>query len=202
MNKKMKIISLTGGIGSGKSAVSRILQEMGAVIIDADKVAHAVIQPDTPGWREIVEVFGRDVLAADHCIDRKKLAARVFSDPQALAKLNQITHPKVNAAIRSAFEDERRKGTDVLVVEVQIIRGADWIPLTDEVWLVQAPHEVKLERLKQRGLSPDEALRRMASQTPLDEKAYPRVVTIDNSGSLADLRRQLEKLWRSIHNES
>lgn len=197
----MKIISLTGGIGSGKSAITHILQELGAVVIDADKVGHAVIQPDTPGWREIVQAFGREILAPDRSIDRKKLADRVFSDPRALSKLNQITHPKVNEAIKSAFEVERKKGTRVLVVEVQIISGADWIPLTDEVWLVEAPQQVRLERLRQRGLSPEEALKRMAAQKPLEAKGYPRVVRIDNSGSLDDLRRRLEKLWPSIHNE-
>jgi dephospho-CoA kinase len=89
----------------------------------------------------------------------------------------------------------------VLVVEVQIISGADWIPLTDEVWLVEAPQQVRLERLRQRGLSPEEALKRMAAQKPLEAEDYPRVVRIDNSGSLDDLRRRLEKLWLSIHNE-
>jgi dephospho-CoA kinase len=197
----MKIISLTGGIGSGKTAVTRILAELGAVVIDADSIAHIIIEPGTPGWQGIVDRFGREILSADSSIDRKKLAGIVFSDPDALKDLNRITHPRVNEAIRAAFENERKKGTDVVVVEVQVISGADWVGLTDEVWLVEAPLEVRLNRLAQRGLPRAEALKRVASQLPLDEKAYPKVVRIDNSFTLTNLRAQLEKLWLSLHNE-
>jgi dephospho-CoA kinase len=198
---RMKIISLTGGIGSGKSEIARILAEKGAAVIDADKVGHAIIQPGRPAWEEIVQTFGRDILAEDQAIDRKKLASKVFSNPDALNKLNQITHPRVNETIKTAIEKARKDGTDVLVVEVQVITGADWVHLTDEVWEVKAPQKARLERLEKRGLPASEALKRMASQMPVDQKTYPKVITIDNSGSLADLRSQLEKLWKALHNK-
>lgn len=135
----MKIISLTGGIGAGKSAVAQIMRELGAVTLDADQVARTVILPETPAWGEIVETFGPAILLPDRTVDRKALAARVFSDPGALEQLNRITHPRVNENIRNAIEEHRRRGTDILVVEVQIITGADWVDLTDEVWVVEAP---------------------------------------------------------------
>jgi dephospho-CoA kinase len=197
----MKIVSLTGGIGSGKSTAAHILQDLGAVVIDADKVAHAVIEPGKPAWQEITETFGRDILLPDRTIDRKKLAGKVFSDPAALTKLNQITHPRVNQEIRASLERGRRDGTDVMVVEVQIISGADWVHLTDEVWVVQAPQQVRLARLQERGLAPAEALKRMAAQVPVDEKLYPKVVNVDNSGDIQSLRVQLEKLWQGLHNK-
>jgi dephospho-CoA kinase len=200
MDKMMKIISLTGGIGSGKSEVSRILAEMGAAVIDADKVAHAIIEPGRPAWEEITQVFGEDVLADDRTIDRKKLAAKVFSNPDALKILNRITHPRVNETIKAAIEKARKDAAQDLVVEVQIITGADWVHLTDAVWVVKASQQVRLERLGKRGMPASEALKRMAAQLPVDEKAYPKVVFIDNSGSLSDLRTQLEKLWRALHN--
>ncbi len=198
----MKIISLTGGIGAGKSAAAQILRDLGAAILDADQVARAIIQPDTPAWRDIVETFGREILLPDRSVNRQALAARVFSDSAALAKLNGITHPRVNEAIRAAIEEHRRKGTDVLVVEVQIITGADWVGLTDEVWVIEAPTEIRLRRLEARGLPRAEALKRMAAQKPLDSAAYARVIGIDNSRSLAELRSELEKLWRALHNKS
>ena len=197
----MKIIALTGGIGSGKSTVAHILQDLGAMVIDADKVAHAVIEPGKPAWQEITRTFGRDILLPGGTIDRKKLAGKVFSDPAALRKLNQITHPRVNQEIRASLEQGRRNGTDVMVVEVQIITGADWVHLTDEVWVVQAPQQVRLARLQERGMAPAEALKRMAAQVPVDEKLYPKVVNVDNSGDIQSLRAQLEKLWRGLHNE-
>jgi dephospho-CoA kinase len=197
----MKIISLTGGIGSGKSAAADILRDLGAAVVDADQVARAVVLPDAPAWRDIVATFGKEVLLPDRTIDRKALAAKVFSDPGALEELNRITHPRVNQAIRAAFNEHRRLGTEILVVEVQIISGADWVGLTDEVWEVEAPVEVRLQRLEQRGMARAEALRRMAAQNPVDSRVYPRVVRIDNSGSRSELREQLEKLWRALHNE-
>ena len=104
----MKIISLTGGIGSGKSTVSAILKELGAVVIDADKVGHEVIDPGTPGWQEVVATFGRDILTPQGTIDRKKLAQIVFNNPEALQKLNQIVHPKIDAEVRCPAQEVSR----------------------------------------------------------------------------------------------
>lgn len=199
--KLMKIISLTGGIGSGKSCVAGLMEKMGATIIDADKVAHEIIDPGTPGWQEIITTFGRGILTAQETVDRNKLAQIVFNNPEDLKKLNRITHPKVNEAIRTAFQKYRQQGADVVVVEVQIITGADWVHLTDEVWVVNAPREVKIKRLRERGLPESEALKRMASQMPIDEKAYSKVVNIDNSGTLEQLKIQVEKLWYRLHNK-
>ena len=121
------VIGLTGGIGSGKSTAAQILGELGAEVIDADKVGHAIYLPDTPAWREIVAAFGSGVLAADRTIDRAKLGPVVFADPQALQTLNQITHGKIYAYIQGQIDYIRRKQlAEVIVVEAAILLEAGW----------------------------------------------------------------------------
>ena len=197
----MKIIGLTGGIGSGKSAVASILKELGATLIDSDKVGHEVLNPGSSGWWEVVNAFGRGILTPHGTIDRPKLAQIVFKDPEALQKLNQIVHPKIESEVRSRLKIFEEQGVDVVVIEAALIGKAGWAPLAEQIWLVKTPKEATLRRLKERGISEPDALARMASQTPAEEQVKRGLVIINNDGSLADLKAKVEKLWHEIHNK-
>lgn len=191
----MKVIGLTGRIGSGKSCVARFLENLGAVHIDADKVGHDVYNPGTPAWKEITDTFGHDVVSPEGSIDRQKLSSLVFNDPTAHAKLNEILHPKIRQKVEDSLECFRRQGKIAAVVEAILLVEAGWMDMIDELWLVTAPLDLTLERLKQRGLSKSEALARLEVQTP-SEKLLPMAkVLIENEGDLDDLKARVERLW-------
>jgi dephospho-CoA kinase len=194
----MKILGLTGGIGAGKSVVAEILARLGAVIIDADRVGHETYLPGTPGWQQVVAEFGRDVVAADGTIDRKRLGAQVFADPDKLTRLNAIVHPLIRAAVAERIAAERAAGrAPAVVVEAALLVEAKWDALVDEVWLVTARPEVIEQRLvTQRGLDPAAITARMRAQLGDTERAAHADVIVDNSGGLDALESQLEALWR------
>jgi dephospho-CoA kinase len=190
-------IGLTGGIGSGKSAVSRILRELGAEVIDADQIGHEVYKPGTPGWTRVVAEFGREVLAADGTIDRRKLGQRVFSDREALLRLNAIVHPLMTERIRERIGALRSGGCRAVVLEAAVLFEAGWDALVDEVWVVTSSEELAVERLvRDRGLSPDEVRRRLASQLPETRRLARADCVVRNTGTLDDLRAEVERLWR------
>jgi len=195
----MKVIGVTGGIGSGKSAASQILAELGAVVIDADRVGHEVYRPGSPGWDRVVERFGRDVVAPDGSIDRKRLGAIVFADPKQLARLNAIVHPLIRAAIGARIAAERAAGhASAVVVEAALLVEANWDQLVDEVWVVTASRAAVEARLAaQRGLDPSAIAARIRAQIGDAERAARADVIIDNSGSLEALRTYLTALWRA-----
>jgi dephospho-CoA kinase len=197
----MKIIGLTGNIGCGKSTVARFLQELGADCIDADKVGHEIYNPGTPGWQETVETFGQDILSPEGTIDRKKLSQKVFNNPEAVARLNRILHPKIRQAVEKRLDEARRRGKEVAVVEAILLVEAGWMDMVDVLWLVVAPHDLTLKRLKERGLPEPEALARMAAQTPPEKLKQYAGEVIHNDGDLAKLKSTVENLWRKIHNE-
>jgi dephospho-CoA kinase len=196
----MKTIILTGGIGSGKSAVSSILQQSGAIIIDSDRVGREVVDPGTPGLQEIVEHFGEDILAPDNTLDRKKLAQKVFRNPEALKKLNHIIHPRVDAEIENRLQQYRDQGVKTVFIETALIENSPWVTDADEYWVVKAPREIILKRLQGRGLSESESLARMANQSPPEEKVKHGLVIINNEGSLEDLKSNVMKLWLKTQN--
>jgi dephospho-CoA kinase len=195
----MKIIALTGGIGSGKSTVSAILKDLGAAVLDSDQLAREV--RDTTSLQEVVAAFGTKILTSQGSIDRRKLAQVVFTDQQALSKLNHIIHPKLEAEINRQLEELERKGTAVVVVEIPLIAEAEWPRRADQVWGVKAPRDLTLKRLAARGLSQSEALARMANQTPPEQHVKHSLVIIENDGDLQALRTKVEKLWEGIHNK-
>ncbi len=203
----MKTIILTGGIGSGKSTASLILRELGAAIISTDQVARDVVDPGTPGWQEVVDTFGREILSADNAIDRPVLARVVFHNPEKLQKLNHIIHPRVDQAVETRLDEYQAQGKPAAFVEMGFIIEKSWMSRVDEVWVVKTPREVILKRLQGRGMTESEALARMANQTPPEETvkkgglAKARLVLIDNSGNLNDLKARVEKLWNKIDNE-
>ncbi len=192
----MKVIGLTGGIGSGKSTVAAILAEMGAKVIDADKVAHEVFIPGTEGYREVVKTFGKDILVENGEIDRKKLGAKVFNNPQALEKLNSIIHPRAYNLVKSRLNEFRRQGVPLIVLEVILLVEAGWDHLVDEIWATAVSEEVVIERLKkQRGLSREEVLARIHSQTSNEERISHADVVIYNDGGYDDLVAAVKSHW-------
>ena len=152
----MKVIGLTGNIGSGKSQAASILVELGAAHIDADKVTHEVYEPGTPGWQELVQAFGRGILTPEETIDRKKVSQIVFKNAEAIAKLNKILHPKIRKEIESRLKQYREQGKKAVIVEAILLVEAGWMDMVDELWLVTASRETTLQRLKERGLSESE----------------------------------------------
>ncbi len=195
-----KVIGLTGGIGSGKSTVSQYLAELGAVILDADKVGHEAFKPDTDAWREVVATFGRQIVTPGGEIDRKKLGEIVFSQPESLSRLNQIMHPRMYDMMKARIEEYRRQGVDVVVLEAAILIEAKWTPLVDEVWITVAPEAAVLERVKrQRGLAEEQTLARIRSQLSTEERVKHADVVINNDDDLDEVKAEVKELWERLH---
>ena len=195
----MKVIGLTGGIGSGKSMVSQYLQELGAVLIDADKVGHEAYQPGTDTWRQLVAAFGEQILAPDNSIDRKKLGGIVFSNPESLARLNQIVHPRMYEMMKAQIDEYRRQGVKVVVLEAAILLEAGWNQLVDEVWITVAPESIVVERTRERtGLPEEQIVARIRSQMSSEERAKHADVVINNDGSLDELKAKVKELWEGV----
>jgi len=195
----MKVIGLTGGIGSGKSTVLRFLTELGTVIINADELGHECYKPDTDVWREVVDTFGKQIVKNDGTIDRKKLGEIVFTNPEALLQLNQIMHPRIYEAVKNQLEEYRRQEAGVVVLEAPLLLEADWTLLVDEVWVTSASEATVLKRLKERtGLSESEALARVRAQLSLEERSKQATVVIDTECSLDKLKAKVKDLWQKL----
>ena len=195
----MKVIGLTGGIGSGKSTVSQFLAELGAAILSADEVGHEALKPDTEIWRQVVAAFGRQILAPDDNIDRKKLGNIVFSNPESLSRLNQIMHPPMYDMVKARLEEYRRQGTGVVVLEAPLLLEAGWTSLADEVWVTTAPEATVLKRLEERsGMSPVESLARIRAQLSSTERVKHADVVIDTDCDLDELRSRVKELWQRL----
>jgi dephospho-CoA kinase len=190
------LIGLTGNIGTGKSTVAALLRELGAEVIDADRVAHELMEPGTPEWEQIVSRFGSDVLGLDRQIDRRALGAHVFADPAALRDLERILHPSVRPRIRQRFAAATAA---VVVVEAIKLLEAGLYLECDAVWVVTAARATQVRRLMAtRGLSEADAALRVDGQPPAAEKAARADVIIDNNGDLAATREQVLAAWREI----
>lgn len=196
----MKILGLTGGIASGKSTVSRILKDLGAIIIDADETAHSVIEPNKPAWRDIVSKFGQEILNPDMTINRERLGEIVFLDPAQLDLLNHITHPRIMESFKDDFQRIRTSSPDAIVVlEVPLLYETFMERMCDEVWVVWVDRETQLKRLIARNCySEEEAIRRIESQIPLDEKARRADVVIDNRGTVEETISSATKYFNAI----
>jgi dephospho-CoA kinase len=194
----MLVIGLTGSIGTGKSEVARLLESMGAVVINADQVGHEAYTPNTESWREVVEAFGKDILQPTGEIDRRKLGTIVFSDPQQLAKLNGIMHPRMAGMVGERIEKLRTQGTEVVVVEAAVLFEAKWDYLVDEVWTTDAPVETVIQRLRDRNRMEEEEVRkRIDSQMSREERLAKSHLVLDNSGDVAVLEQTVNSLWES-----
>jgi dephospho-CoA kinase len=188
---------LTGGIASGKSTVSAILREHGAYIIDTDKIAHDIVAPGCPAWKEVVNVFGPKILLPDNSIDRKKLGNMVFRDEMLRSQLENITHPKIKEHVCQAEIRAQESGHSVVVLDVPLLIEAGWKDRVDAIWVVYVDEPTQLRRLQRRGrFTTDEALARIKSQMPLQVKLQYADVVIDNNGSVAHTAAQVAHHWQ------
>jgi dephospho-CoA kinase len=192
----VKVLGLTGGIGSGKSTVASMFAQLGADVIDADQLARQVVEPGQPALEEIATAFGRDVLLPDGRLDRGKLARIIFADPVARGKLNAITHPRIRERMAAEIA-ARGSRPGVLVVDIPLLYENDRAGTVEAVIVVWVDPKTQLRRLIERnGLSDEEARQRIAAQMSLDEKRARADVVIDNSGTQANTQRQVESLYR------
>ncbi len=195
----MKVIGLTGGIGTGKSTVSQFLAELGAVIIDADKVGHEALRPEGEIWRKVVDAFGQQIVNSDGHINREKLGQIVFDNPEARQRLNRIMHPAMYQMVAAKIEEYRRRGVDVVVLEAPVLLEAGWDPLVDEVWVTVASEPTVIKRLRQRtGLSEEESLARIRSQLRPEERAKHANVVIDTNCTLGEVKARVKGLWQRL----
>ncbi|MFF7283259.1 dephospho-CoA kinase [Streptomyces griseorubiginosus] len=190
-------VGLTGGIGAGKSEVSRLLVEHGAVLIDADRIAREVVAPGTPGLAAVVAAFGEEVLTEDGGLDRPKLGSIVFADPDRLAVLNSIVHPLVGTRSR---ELESAATEDAVVVhDVPLLAENSLAPLYDLVVVVDASPETQLDRLvRLRGMTEQDARARMAAQATREKRLEIADIVIDNDVPLDDLRQRVQDVWGDL----
>ncbi|MFI1399822.1 dephospho-CoA kinase [Streptomyces sp. NPDC020681] len=190
-------VGLTGGIGAGKSEVSRLLESYGAVLIDADKIAREVVEPGTAGLAAVVEAFGPDILTAEGNLDRPKLGSIVFADADRLATLNAIVHPLVGARSQ---ELEKAAGQDAVVIhDVPLLTENNLAAFYDLVIVVDASPETQLDRLvRLRGMTEQEAGARMAAQATREQRRAIADLVIDNDGPLENLEPQVHKVWAEL----
>jgi dephospho-CoA kinase len=196
------IVGLTGGIVVGKSTVASMFRDLGAKIIDADKLGHSVILPNKPVWKKIVKIFGKDILQNDLTIDREKLGKIVFANQALLKKLNEITHPEITKIIKKEINLARNATNNqgkVLIVDAALIYEAKIDRFMDKIIVVYIDEDEQIKRLiKRNNLSKEEALQRIKSQIPMKEKVKMTDYVIDNSNSLDKTREQVEKIWQSL----
>ena len=192
----MRVVGLTGGIASGKSAVARIFAELGARLVDADLLARQVVEPDKPAWAQIVDHFGPAVLNPDRTLNREKLAEIIFHDPGERQVLNNITHPRIGAEMLDQIQRFQREGAEVVLIDAALLLESPATSWIRPVVVVTAEEEVRAARIMKRdGLSRDQALARIRSQMSEDERRAQADFVIDNSGSLEHLQHQVEEVW-------
>lgn len=196
----MIVIGLTGNMGTGKSTVSGMLAELGACVVDADKLGHEALKQGSPVWREIVATFGEKVIGNDGEIDRKKLAEAAFSDPLALERLNQITHPRIIQMVKDAIEQCRERGVKVVVVEAPLLFEAEWtLSVVDQVWLTVAPEETIVRRLtEQKGLREEVVRERLRRQLPPDSKIKRATVIFNTDCKREELKSIVYEAWKKL----
>lgn len=199
----MKIVGLTGGIGSGKSTVARLLAERGARLIDADLLAREVVEPGRPAWEDIVREFGKEILNPDQSLNREKLAALVFADEQKRARLNQITHPRIGDEMLKRLQKFREEGAEVALIDAALLLespGTNWIR---PVIVVAADEQTRIQRVcKRDGVGEEEVRKRLRAQWSDEERAKRADFVIDNSGDLKALEKRVEEVWKKLRREA
>jgi len=200
----MLIIGLTGGVASGKSTVSQALREEGAYVIDADQIARELVEPQTPVWHKLIEIFGDEILQKDGSIHRKKLAALVFSHREKRGLLNQLLHPRIKEEIERRLREIGQRDPEALVVvdaallvETGQYRAMDWLIV------VRSSEAQQIERLVQRdGISREEARQVISAQMPLEEKVKVADTVISNDGAIEQTRRMAKEVFRELKRET
>jgi dephospho-CoA kinase len=194
----VKLIGLTGGVGSGKSTVATMLRDLGAVVVDADEATHAVYEPGTPGFEAVIREFG-DYYIRDGRIDRQRLGELVFKDAASRRRLNAIVHPLVREWMAARTVEAAELGAEVVVQDVPLLFENGLERLYSSVILVYVPEEMQVERLVNgRGFTPERARAVVATQVPIEEKRRRAHHVIDNSGTVEQTRAQVEELWATL----
>jgi dephospho-CoA kinase len=194
-----RVIGLTGGIASGKSAVARVLRELGAPVVDADELARQVVEPGQPAYQDIVREFGREVLAPDGTLDRRRLADIVFADDARRRRLGQITHPRIAQLAQAETAAHAARGAPIVVYEAALLVENGIHRALDGLIVVKATPEQQVARAAARDRTGADAARaRLGSQLPLEAKLAVATHVIDNTGTPEETRRQVERLWREL----
>jgi dephospho-CoA kinase len=195
----MRVIGLTGGIASGKSTVSRMFADLGARVVDADKIAREVVEPGKPALADIVKTFGADMLLPNGELDRKKLGAVVFNDPQKRAQLNAITHPRIAVTVQERLDELRKQGVEVAIYEAALIVENKIHLGMDGLIVVAIDEETQIDRMERRDeLTREEAEKRIRAQAPLSDKIAVADWVIETSGALPSTREKVAKVWEEI----
>ncbi|HZJ84549.1 MAG TPA: dephospho-CoA kinase [Syntrophomonadaceae bacterium] len=200
----MKILGLTGGIASGKSTVSQVFKELGAYIIDADKVAHEIVEPGNPAWRDVIRHFGDEIINPDSTINREKLGDMVFGNEELLDALNKITHPRVMERFKDELQCIRTNNPDAIVImEVPLLYETHLERLCDLVIVVWLDRETQIKRLMLRDkISEEAAIKRIDSQMDLDEKAKLADYVIDNRKTIEETIKIATKYYNEINHNT
>jgi len=196
----MLIVGLTGGVASGKTVVSRILREEGVYLIDADQIARELVLPHKPAWNELIRVFGKEILREDGSIHRKKLAAKVFSDPQERKLLNQILHPRIKKEMDKRTKEIGQKDPEaIIVIDAALLVELGDHREMDKLIVVTSTEEQQIERLKRRdGVNQEQARGILSSQMPLEEKLKVADFVIQNKGSIEETKRRAKEIFREL----
>jgi dephospho-CoA kinase len=196
----MLIVGLTGGIGSGKTIVSRILREEGARVIDLDRIARELVQPRAPAWVDLKRAFSPEIFQEDGSLDRKRLAARVFSDPGQRELLHRILHPRIREELARRLKEigQKESGAIVVIDAALLVETGDFREM-DKLIVVTSTEEQQIERLRERdGATPEEARRIISSQMPLEEKLKVADLVIRNEGSLEEKRGRVREVFQAL----
>ncbi|MCL2706582.1 MAG: dephospho-CoA kinase [Dehalococcoidia bacterium] len=195
----MLVIGLTGTIGSGKSTIAGFLHEMGAIIIDADRIGHDAYVPRSSGWHMVVEAFGYDILSLDNSINRRKLGRIVFNDSAALERLNHIVHPIILKLINTRLDELRHARAKTIVLEAALLLEAKWEALVDEIWVATAPEHVIYTRLNaSRNLTDSQIRTCIAAHLPVNEQLKRATRAIDTNRPLSELKAEIALLWERL----
>jgi dephospho-CoA kinase len=199
----MIVLGLTGGICSGKSTVAAMFQRLGATVIDADQVAHELVEPGQPLFETVASTFGREVVGADGCLDRRRLGALVFADPEARRRLETLLHPAIIEECERRIRQAEVSGTSICLVNAALLIESGWYTRCDAVILVEASEATQLDRLaRSRGLGQDDAMLRIRSQMPQQEKHQYAHYVIENEGPLDATARQVKAVWEQLYNKA
>jgi len=196
----MLIVGLTGGVASGKTTVSQVLEEEGAHIIDADRIARELVQPHTPAWKKLVNAFGQEIVRADGSIHRKKLADKIFGDPGQRKRLNQILHPQIRKEMDRRVKEVEKKDPDaIVVIDAPLLVELGGHHQMDRLIVVTTTQAQQIDRLKKRdGINAEKAMRMFSSQMPLEEKAKRADFVIRNDGSLQETKKKAREVFREL----
>jgi phosphopantetheine adenylyltransferase/dephospho-CoA kinase len=195
----LRVVGLTGGIASGKSTVAGYFRDRNVPVIDADKLGHRAYEPDTDAYRQVIAVFGQDLVAEDGSINRQVLGSKVFGQPDEMKKLTDIVWPAIRRFAEEEIASLGEEGHGVVVLEAAVMFEAGWEDLADEVWVVVVEPDLAVERIAIRnGLDEAAARARIASQLTNDERTSRADVVIENNGSLADLEARFNEEWAGL----